>query len=113
MPRFSDPSHTSRPSGAPRVVDPKSYKRAVDPAVLQMIEVAKEKGVITTFDRFVAQQPQCQFGYKGLCCRFCMAGPCRVVDGDGPKSKGICGASVWTIAARSTGLMLLTGAASH
>ena len=113
MPRFSDPSHTCRPSDAPRVVDPKSVKRTVDPGVLEMIDIAKERGMITAFDRAVAQQPQCQFGYKGLCCRFCMMGPCRIKSDEGPGSRGICGASHWTIAARSTGLMLLTGAASH
>ncbi|MGQ9558068.1 MAG: anaerobic carbon-monoxide dehydrogenase catalytic subunit [Desulfurispora sp.] len=113
MPRFSDPSHTCRPSDAPRVVDPKSVKRTIDPGVLEMIDIAKERGMITAFDRAVAQQPQCQFGYKGICCRFCMMGPCRIKADEGPGSKGICGASHWTIAARSTGLMLLTGAASH
>ncbi len=113
MPRFKDPSHTCKSSDAPRVVDPKSARRSVDPAVLEMIDHAREKGVITTFDRFVAQQPQCQAGYKGLCCRFCMAGPCRIKAEEGPGSKGICGASAWTIAARNTGLLLLTGAASH
>jgi carbon-monoxide dehydrogenase catalytic subunit len=81
--------------------------------VLELIDVAREKGVITSFDRLVAQQPQCQFGYKGICCRFCMAGPCRIKAEEGPGSKGICGASHWTIVARSVGLMLLTGAASH
>ncbi|MFZ5591190.1 MAG: anaerobic carbon-monoxide dehydrogenase catalytic subunit [Bacillota bacterium] len=113
MPRFSDPSHTCRPSDAPRVVDPKSVKRTIDPGILEMIDIAKERGMITAFDRAVAQQPQCQFGYKGICCRFCMMGPCRIKADEGPGSKGICGASHWTIAARSTGLMLLTGAASH
>jgi len=113
MPRFRDPNHTCQPSNAPQVVEPKSIKRSVDPAVLQMIDLAKEKGIISTFDRVVAQQPQCQFGVKGICCRFCMAGPCRIKAEEGPGSKGICGASAWTIAARSTGLMLLTGAASH
>jgi carbon-monoxide dehydrogenase catalytic subunit len=78
-----------------------------------MIDIAKESGMITAFDRFLAQQPQCQFGYKGLCCRFCMMGPCRIKADEGPASRGICGASAWTIAARSIGLMLLTGAASH
>lgn len=113
MPRFRDLEHTCRPSDAPRVVDPKSVMRSVDPAVLEMVEVAKERGVITAFDRAVAQQPQCQFGYKGVCCRFCMMGPCRIKAEEGPGSRGICGASAWTIAARHTGLMLLTGAASH
>ncbi len=113
MPRFRDLEHTCRPSNAPRVVDPKSTKRSLDPGVLELIDVAREKGVITSFDRLVAQQPQCQFGYKGICCRFCMAGPCRIKAEEGPGSKGICGASHWTIVARSVGLMLLTGAASH
>ncbi|WP_027718666.1 anaerobic carbon-monoxide dehydrogenase catalytic subunit [Desulfovirgula thermocuniculi] len=113
MPRFRDPSHTCRPSDAPRVVDPKSVKRSVDPAVLEMIDVAKEKGVITAFDRAVAQQPQCQFGYRGICCHVCMMGPCRIKADEGPASKGICGASVWTIVARRVGVQLLTGAASH
>lgn len=113
MPRFSDLSHTCRPSGAPRVLDPKSVKRTIDPGALEMIDIARERGVTTAFDRFVAQQPQCQFGYKGICCRFCMMGPCRIKSDEGPGSRGICGASAWTIAARSTGLMLLTGAASH
>lgn len=113
MPRFRDLEHTAQPSGAPRVFDPKNIKRSSDPAVQEMIEVTQQKGIITAFDRLVAQQPQCQFGYKGTCCRFCMMGPCRITAETGPKSKGICGADVWTIAARSTGTMLLTGAAAH
>lgn len=113
MPRFKDPSHTSKPSDKPRVFEPKSVKRSIDPAALEMIDRAQEQGIITAFDRAVAQQPQCQFGYKGTCCRFCMMGPCRVTADVGPKSKGICGADAWTIAARSTGTMLLTGCAAH
>lgn len=111
MPRLRDVS--TQPSDAPRVPNPKDVKRTIDPAALQMFDKAAKDGVITAFDRFVAQQPQCQFGYKGSCCRFCMMGPCRVTADEGPKSKGICGAHAWTIAARSTGTMLLTGAASH
>ncbi len=113
MPRFKDPNHTCKPSDAPRVFEPKNVKRTSDPAALEMIDKAQEYGIITAFDRAVAQQPQCQFGYKGTCCRFCMMGPCRVTADTGPKSKGICGADAWTIAARSTGTMLLTGAAAH
>ncbi|WP_066638216.1 anaerobic carbon-monoxide dehydrogenase catalytic subunit [Desulfolucanica intricata] len=114
MPRFKDTSLTCRPSDkSPRVIDPKSVMRSVDPAVLEMVEVAREAGVITAFDRVVAQQPQCQFGYKGICCRFCMMGPCRIKSDEGPGSRGICGANSWTIVARSVGLMILTGCASH
>jgi len=114
MPRFRDCNLTSRPSDkTPRVIDPKNVKRSVDPAVLEMLDVAREEGMITAFDRVVAQQPQCQFGYKGICCRFCMMGPCRIKAEEGPASRGICGANAWTIVARSVGLMILTGCASH
>ncbi len=113
MPRFRDLSHTHNPSDATRVFDSKNVKRSSDPAVLEMLEKTQEKGIITAFDRAVAQQPQCQFGYKGTCCRFCMMGPCRITADTGPKSKGICGADAWIIAARSTGVMLLTGTAAH
>lgn len=116
MPRFRDPELTSRPSDQDkpqRVKSPKDLKRSVDPAVLEMIDFAKEQGVITAFDRVLAQQPQCQYGYRGICCRFCMMGPCRIKADEGPASRGICGANVWTIVARSVGLMILTGCASH
>jgi len=113
MPRFRDLEHTCRPSAAPRVPDPKNLKRTIDPAALEMLDVAKERGIITAFDRVVAQQPQCQYGYRGLCCHVCLQGPCRIKAEDGPASKGVCGASVWTIVARRVGVQLLTGCASH
>ncbi len=113
MPRFRDPNHTCRPSDVPRVQDKKTRERTVDPAALEMLAVAKENNIITAFDRFMAQQPQCQFGYKGICCRFCMMGPCRIKADEGPASRGACGASAWTIVARSVGTLIATGAASH
>jgi carbon-monoxide dehydrogenase catalytic subunit len=88
-------------------------ERTVDPAALEMLQKAQEDKVITAFDRFLAQQPHCQFGYTGICCRFCLMGPCRIRSEEGPGSKGICGASVWTIVARSVGTLILLGAACH
>jgi len=105
--------HTSRPSAAPRIVERRKRERTADPAALEMLEKAKTDQVTTAFDRFMAQQPQCQFGYQGICCRFCIMGPCRIRTDEGPGSKGICGASVWTIVARSVGTLIVTGAASH
>ncbi|KUO52163.1 MAG: carbon monoxide dehydrogenase [Desulfitibacter sp. BRH_c19] len=113
MPRFRDVDHTCRPSDADRVKNRKVRERTIDPAALELLEVAKENNIETTFDRFIAQQPQCKFGYEGLCCKFCMKGPCRIKALEGPGSRGICGASAWTIAARNVGLMIITGAASH
>lgn len=40
-------------------------------------------------------------------------GPCRIRFTEGPGSRGICGASPWTIVALSVGTLILTGAASH
>ena len=53
MPRFSDTSlQASKPAIArkDRIKDPKNTRRTIDPAILEMFDVAKEKGMITTFD---------------------------------------------------------------
>lgn len=113
MPRYRDLTHTARPSDAPRVIEPKNPLRTTDPGALEMLKVAQERHIETVFDRFVAQQPQCGFGYKGVCCRICLAGPCRVKTEEGPGSKGICGASAFTIVSRNLVRMIAGGAASH
>lgn len=113
MPRYRDLTHTSRPSNAPRVVEPKNPLRTTDPGTIEMLKVAQENNLETVFDRFVAQQPQCGFGYKGICCRICLAGPCRVKAEEGPASKGICGATAYTIVSRNLVRMIAGGTASH
>ncbi|AHF06897.1 anaerobic carbon-monoxide dehydrogenase catalytic subunit [Desulfitobacterium metallireducens] len=113
MPRYRDLTHTARPSDAPRVIEPKNPLRTIDQGALEMLKVAQEQHIETVFDRFVAQQPQCGFGYKGVCCRICLAGPCRVKTEEGPGSKGICGATAYTIVSRNLVRMIAGGAASH
>lgn len=113
MPRYRDLTHTARPSDAPRVIDPKNPMRTADQGALEMLKLAQEQHIETVFDRFVAQQPQCGFGYKGVCCRICLAGPCRVKTEEGPGSKGICGATAYTIVSRNLVRMIAGGAASH
>ena len=113
MPRYRDLTHTARPSDALRVVDPKNPIRTTDPGALQLLKMAQDSKIETVFDRAVAQQPQCAFGYKGICCRICMAGPCRVKKEDGPGSRGICGASAYTIVSRNVVRLIAGGAASH
>lgn len=113
MPRYRDLTHTARPSNAPRVLEPKNPLRTTDPGALEMYKVAQENKIETVFDRFVAQQPQCGFGYKGVCCRICLAGPCRVKAEEGPASKGICGATAYTIVSRNLVRMIAGGTASH
>jgi carbon-monoxide dehydrogenase, catalytic subunit len=113
MPRYRDLTHTARPSDAPRVVDPKNPIRTTDPGALQMLKMIEGSNIETAYDRSVAQQPQCAFGYKGICCRICIAGPCRVKKEDGPGSRGICGASAYTIVSRNLVRLIAGGAASH
>ncbi|HWQ73514.1 MAG TPA: anaerobic carbon-monoxide dehydrogenase catalytic subunit [Desulfitobacteriaceae bacterium] len=113
MPRYQDSTHSARPSDAPRVSEPKNPLRTIDPGALEMLTKARENNIETVFDRFVAQQPQCQFGYKGVCCRICIAGPCRVKADDGPSGRGICGATAYTIVARNLVRLIAGGTASH
>lgn len=115
MPRFKDVNHTSMPSKdiRSRITDPKNRNRSIDPGTLSILDQTKDSNIITAFDRFVAQHPQCQFGYKGICCRICIQGPCRIKAEDGPASKGVCGASAYTIVARNLARLIAGGAACH
>jgi carbon-monoxide dehydrogenase catalytic subunit len=116
MPRFSDTSlQASKPAIArkDRIKDPKNTRRTIDPAILEMFDVAKEKGMITTFDIWSAQQPVCQFGYTGICCRICFQGPCRIRAEEGPGSMGQCGARDYTIVSRNAIRFMAGGASAH
>ncbi|NOX45055.1 MAG: anaerobic carbon-monoxide dehydrogenase catalytic subunit [Caldiserica bacterium] len=86
-------------------------ERSIDRAAREMLGVAKERGLVTAWDRYEAQTPQCRFGASGLCCRICVMGPCRIVEGK--STAGVCGAGVDTIAARNLVRMIAAGAAAH
>ena len=71
---------------------------------------AEKVGIDTWQDRVKAQTPHCAIGSKGVCCRICAMGPCRIT----PKSpKGICGATADTIAGRNYLRMAAGGASAH
>ena len=73
-------------------------------------ETAEKVGVDVWQDRVKNQTPHCGFGEKGICCRICTMGPCRIT----PKApKGICGATAETIAGRNYLRMAAAGAAAH
>ncbi len=73
-------------------------------------ETAVQVGIDTWQDRVKNQTPHCGFGEKGICCRICTMGPCRIT----PKApKGICGATAHTIAGRNYLRMAAAGAAAH
>ncbi len=91
----------------------KAEDKSIDEATQEMIRKAERDGVEIVWDRLEKQQPQCGYGQLGVCCKNCMAGPCRIDPfGDGPQ-KGVCGATADTIVARTVARMTAAGAAAH
>lgn len=80
-------------------------------ATKEMLERLKADGIETSFDRYLAQQPQCQFGLRGICCQRCLWGPCRV--GGRKKLKGICGADMNLVVMGNLLRGLAAGCAAH
>lgn len=68
-----------------------SRLQAANPAVREMISHLGESGIETVFDRLDAQQPQCGFGLRGVCCQMCQWGPCRFTT---KSPRGVCGRTV-------------------
>ena len=81
-----------------------------DPAVREMLLHMQEMGLETVFDRFDAQQPQCNFGLAGTCCKNCFMGPCRITK---KAPRGVCGADADLISARNLLRHVAAGTAAH
>ncbi|MHB8945606.1 MAG: anaerobic carbon-monoxide dehydrogenase catalytic subunit [Bacillota bacterium] len=87
--------------------------RTADPASVEMLTKAEALGVTTAWDRYQAQQPQCGFGLDGVCCRACIAGPCRINPKRENQKRGICGATDYTIVSRNLVRSIAGGTSSH
>ena len=84
--------------------------RAEDAASIALIEKAGCDCIDTCFGRMDTQKNQCTFGTKGVCCKICHMGPCRIT----PKSpRGVCGADADTIVARNYLREVTGGTAAH
>ena len=83
---------------------------SIDPAINEMVEVARTEGIPTVWDRYKSQQPQCKFATTGVCCRLCHMGPCRITN---KATHGICGATSDTIVARNLLREIAAGTAAH
>ena len=84
--------------------------RACDPASVEAIRKAELDCVDLSFFRMDGQKNQCAFGTRGVCCRICHMGPCRIT----PKSPlGVCGADEDTIVARNFLREVAGGSAAH
>lgn len=85
-------------------------EKTADPAIREMLLRSEQLGIDTTFDRFDKQQPQCNFGMAGICCKICNMGPCRITQ---TAKKGVCGADADLIVARNLLRAAAAGAAQH
>ncbi len=85
-------------------------KWSVDPVTNELLELAREQGMETVWDRQEKQGRHCRFGEQGICCRICFMGPCRISKN---ADKGVCGATADTIVARNFIRMVAAGAAAH
>ena len=81
-----------------------------DPAVRAMLLRMEQLGIDNAFDRFDKQQPQCNFGLAGICCRICHMGPCRITK---KSPRGVCGADADLIVARNLLRAVAAGTAQH
>ena len=94
--------------------------KSIDLATLEMLDKAAEDGVATAFDRAAAMRP-CPIGGEGSCCRICSMGPCRLpaprrreeTAEEKDARRGVCGATIETVAARNFVRMIAGGAAAH
>ncbi len=91
----------------------KADPRSVDPASLEMLEIADREGYSSIWNRSQKQQPQCAYGQLGSCCRICSMGPCRIDPFGEDPSRGVCGATADTIVARNYARMVAVGSSSH
>lgn len=85
------------------------HDKTIDPAAKQLIKKAEKDKVSTAFSR-VDEMRQCSIGVSGICCKNCWMGPCRL---NKEGSRGICGATAGTVAARNMARAVAAGSAAH
>jgi carbon-monoxide dehydrogenase catalytic subunit len=83
-------------------------QKSKDRAVLEMLECC-EGNLETAFDRAEQSKP-CPIGSDSSCCKMCFMGPCRLV---GKTTRGVCGATRATVAARNLARAVAAGASAH
>jgi carbon-monoxide dehydrogenase catalytic subunit len=87
--------------------------KSANEAAEQIIEWGESHEIETCFERAQKLKP-CPIGEKGACCKICHMGPCRFVGSDAEEeARGVCGATVSTVAARNLLRMAVAGSAAH
>lgn len=79
----------------------------------EIIEWGKQHDIEICFDRAEKMKP-CPIGESGACCKVCHMGPCRFVGKNAEEeARGVCGATLGTVAARNMVRMIAAGTAAH
>lgn len=79
----------------------------------QIIEWGEQHHIETCFDRAQKLKP-CPIGETGACCKVCHMGPCRLVGKNAEEeARGVCGATLPTVAARNLVRMIAAGTSAH
>jgi anaerobic carbon-monoxide dehydrogenase catalytic subunit len=86
--------------------------KTIDPAAVEMLEIASIEGYSSAFTRAESMKP-CPIGQDGACCRVCYMGPCRLVGKNLEAIAGVCGATLPTVAARNLARAIAGGTAAH
>ncbi len=87
--------------------------KSANKASEQIIEWGEAHNIETCFARAERLKP-CPIGETGACCRVCHMGPCRLVGKNAEEdARGVCGASLPTVAARNLVRMIAGGTAAH
>jgi carbon-monoxide dehydrogenase catalytic subunit len=87
--------------------------KSANPQAEQIIEWGESHKIETCFDRAEKMKP-CPIGVSGACCKVCHMGPCRFMGPNAEEdARGVCGATLPTVATRKLLSMAGAGAAAH
>jgi carbon-monoxide dehydrogenase catalytic subunit len=87
--------------------------KSANEAAEKIIDWGESRGIETCFDRAEKLKP-CPIGASGACCKVCHMGPCRLVGKNAEEeARGVCGATLPTVAARNLLRMIAAGTAAH
>ncbi|MBI4826548.1 MAG: anaerobic carbon-monoxide dehydrogenase catalytic subunit [Nitrospirae bacterium] len=79
----------------------------------EIIHWATDNKIETCFDRAAKMKP-CPIGETGACCKVCHMGPCRLIGKNAEEeARGVCGATLSTVAARNMLRMIAAGTSAH
>lgn len=91
----------------------KHIMKSANEAAKKVIEWGESHKIETCFERAEKIKP-CPIGESGACCKVCHMGPCRLVGKNAEEeARGICGATLPTVAARNLVRMIAAGTAAH